>query len=99
MLWHGGLGGFVGTHGGGILGVFVRLSWGCCGAILGLVWGCYRVVARQFREGLKSYREAKIRGQVRVYFCRDPAVSQFLPRGNDLPLSVHWVGKAANFDS
>ena len=49
---------------GGILGVFVKLSWGCCGAILGLVWGCYGVVARQFREGLKSNREAKIRGQV-----------------------------------
>ena len=64
LLWHEGLGGLWGPMGGVILGVFVRLSWGCCGAVLGLVWGCYGVVARQFREGLKSYCEAKIRGQV-----------------------------------
>ena len=60
----GGVGWFRGDPWEGILGVFVRLSWGCCGAILGLVWGGYGVVARQFREVLKSYREAKIRGQV-----------------------------------
>ena len=45
---------------------------GCfCEVVMGLLWGnpgvslgLLRVVARQFREGLKSYREAKIRGQV-----------------------------------
>ena len=62
MAW--GVGWFCGDPWGGILGVFVRLSWGCCGAILGFVWGCYGIVARHFREGLKSYREAQIRGQV-----------------------------------